>query len=155
MNHVKFALSALLLALLLPALAVRARQADAPAAPAVQADAKPDRQPDPRADPRADLRPAPTRKPIKRRSVQQVITSTPRIVSGGERPAVAVPAPPTTTMPAPPPTTMPAPAVRLNSCDAGGCTDISGARYNGGVGNTLIGPRGQLCTKGVVSPQCF
>jgi hypothetical protein len=43
----------------------------------------------------------------------------------------------------------------MNGCDAGGCNDASGARFNGGVGTTLIGPQGQLCTKGPVTAQCF
>lgn len=90
--------------------------------------------------------PPPNRKPIKRRSVQQVIEPTPPIVTEGYRPTLVVR----------PPALLPSPSpVRLNSCDAGGCTDTSGARYNGGVGNTLIGPQGQLCTRGVVNAQCF
>jgi hypothetical protein len=44
---------------------------------------------------------------------------------------------------------------RINGCDAGGCNDANGQRYNSGVGNTLLGPQGQLCTKGAVGAQCF
>jgi hypothetical protein len=94
--------------------------------------------------------PPPNRKPIKRRSVQQVVESTPRI--GGATPSYG----PTLT-PRPPaasPGPLPAP-VRINGCDAGGCNDTSGQRYNGGVGNTLLSPQGQLCTKGAVGAQCF
>jgi hypothetical protein len=42
----------------------------------------------------------------------------------------------------------------MNSCDAGGCYDTNGARFNNGAGNLLIGPKGQLCTKGAVYAQC-
>lgn len=45
------------------------------------------------------------------------------------------------------------PAV-VNSCDSGGCTDSNGVRYNGGVGNAMIGPQGQLCHRTGVTMQC-
>ncbi|MDB5936758.1 MAG: hypothetical protein JWQ01_4102 [Massilia sp.] len=94
--------------------------------------------------------PPPNRKPIKRRSVQQVIEPTMPIVTEGYRPTLVV------RPPAALPTQVPSqPPVRMNSCDAGGCTDTGGARYNSGVGNTLTGPQGQLCTKGLVNAQCF
>jgi hypothetical protein len=94
--------------------------------------------------------PPPNRKPIKRRSVQQVIEPTMPIVTDGYRPTLVV------RPPAPlPGSAQTQPPVRLNSCDAGGCNDTSGARYNSGVGNTLTGPQGQLCVKGVVNAQCF
>jgi hypothetical protein len=87
----------------------------------------------------AELKPPPRRKPIKRRPVQQVIEPTPRSVADGHRPTpVALP-----------------PATRMNSCDAGGCFDTNGARYNGGVGPTSLSPQGQLCIKGAVTTQCF
>lgn len=92
----------------------------------------------------------PNRKPIKRRSVRQMVEPTPRIVAAppaygpslNPRPPAALPEP------------LPVPG-RVNGCDAGGCNDANGQRYNGGVGNTLLGPQGQLCTKGVVGAQCF
>jgi hypothetical protein len=87
------------------------------------------------------------RKPTKRRSVQQVIEPTPRIVTDGYRPALTVRPPATVPEPLPAP-------LRMNSCDAGGCYDTGGARYNG-VGTTLLGPQGQLCTRGAVTTQCF
>ena len=142
-GYVKPALTALMLALSLASAGVRAQE-PAPAAPAAR---EPAAEPD---APSRAVKPPPKRKPIKRRSVQQVIEPTPPIVTDGYRPTLTG-----------------APARRrcrrrlagagraCNSCDAGGCTDTSGARYNGGVGNTLIGPQGQLCTKGVVNAQCF
>jgi hypothetical protein len=90
-------------------------------------------------------------RPIRRRYVPQAIDPTPRIATDGYRPTLEVRPPaaiPRPVAPAPGP-------VLMNSCDAGGCYDTSGARFNGGVGNTLIGPQGQLCTKGVVYAQCF
>jgi hypothetical protein len=98
--------------------------------------------------PATPTRPA-ARKPIKRRSVQQVIEPTPRIVTEPYRPALTVRPPPAALS-----DPLPGP-VRLNGCDGGGCSDLNGARYNGGVGNSLIGPQGQLCTRGIVNAQCF
>ena len=136
MDYVKPVLTALAVALSLASAGARAQGQAPPEKPAVEAPAKPV--------------PPPNRKPIKRRSVQQVIEPTPPIVTEGYRPTLVVR----------PPAVLPSPAQaqrqpRLNSCDAGGCTDTSGARYNGGVGNTLIGPQGQLCAKGIVGAQCF
>ena len=101
-------------------------------------------------------KPPPGRQPIQRRSVRQVIEPTPRIVTDGDRPTLtARPVPPPAASPTPPP----APA-RLTTCDAGGCFDSGGARFNGsggggGAGAALLGPKGQLCTRGVVNAQCF
>jgi hypothetical protein len=143
MDYLKPALTALLLAMSLASAGVGAQERTQTAPSAAQAPAA-------KTEPGPDAKPAvpPKRKPIKRRSVQQVIEPTPRIVTDGYRPTLEVR----------PPSALPAPVagpVRMNSCDAGGCTDTSGARFNGGVGNTLIGPQGQLCTKGVVNAQCF
>ena len=63
--------------------------------------------------------------------------------AGTQRPNPGVPAP---SLPSGPPV--------LNSCDAGGCTDTSGGRFNGGVGTTLIGPQGQACVRGAAGIQC-
>jgi hypothetical protein len=92
----------------------------------------------------AELKPPPGRKPIKRRPVQQVAEPAPRSVADGYRPPPAVGAPAAL----PPPT-------RMNSCDAGGCFDTNGARYNGGAGPASLSPQGQLCVKGAVTTQCF
>jgi hypothetical protein len=89
-------------------------------------------------------------KPTRRRSVQQVVEPTARI--GSAPPPSYAPAPAAAArVPVAPP---PDPAT-VRNCDAGGCYDAGGQRYNGGVGTTLLGPQGQLCTKGVVGAQCF
>ncbi|HEU4375572.1 MAG TPA: hypothetical protein VFS02_18900, partial [Telluria sp.] len=96
-----------------------------------------------------DAKPAvpPRRKPLKRRSVQQVIEPTPPIVTEGYRPTLVIRPPLTAPSPLPPP-------VRFNSCDGGGCTDTNGTRYNG-PGPAATSPQGQLCVKGIVNAQCF
>jgi hypothetical protein len=96
-----------------------------------------------------DAKPAvpPKRKPLKRRSVQQVIEPTPPIVTEGYRPTLVIRPPLPAPSPLPPP-------VRFNSCDSGGCTDTNGTRYNG-PGPAVTGPQGQLCVKGLVNAQCF
>jgi hypothetical protein len=131
--------TALLLALSLAAAGARAQQQE-PAAPPAATESSADAPAKPEVPPK--------RKPIKRRSVQQVIEPTPRIVTDGYRPTLEVRPPAAVPAPVPGP-------VRMNGCDAGGCNDASGARFNGGVGTTLIGPQGQLCTKGPVTAQCF
>jgi hypothetical protein len=42
----------------------------------------------------------------------------------------------------------------VNSCDAGGCTDTNGVRYNAGAGNTMLSPDGKLCHHTGVTMQC-
>jgi hypothetical protein len=138
MDYLKTALTALMLALPLASAGARAQQ-EPPAPPPAQEAAS---------DPAAKPAPPAKRKPVKRRSVQQVIEPTPPIVTEGYRPTLVIRPPAALPAPVPPP-------VQINSCDAGGCTDTNGVRYNGGVGNALIGPRGQLCTRGGVNVQCF
>ena len=138
MTELKYVFVVLMLMLVLsPARAQQAPPATAPnaipAAPAASAN--------------TNTKPPTVRPPIQRRSVQQMIEPTPRIATDAAR------APDASAISAPPAPVAPPP--RIHQCDAGGCTDTSGARYNGGVGNTLIGPQGQLCTKGVVNAQCF
>jgi hypothetical protein len=106
--------------------------------------------------------------PLRRRSVQMTVD--------GMRPSAppAVYAPTLTPSPAPsytpslsnsaalPSPGLPAPStirtpdrpVFINSCDAGGCISTDGARYNGGVGATLIGPQGRLCNRNGATVQC-
>jgi hypothetical protein len=95
------------------------------------------------------VKPPPTRKPIRRRSVQQIVEPTMPIVTEGYRPTLTV-RPPATPGAMPPQ----APPVRMNTCGAGGCFDTGGARYNGS-GAALLSPKGQLCVKGAVNAQCF
>jgi hypothetical protein len=40
-------------------------------------------------------------------------------------------------------------------CDAAGCTDMHGARYNSGVGKALIDSQGRSCTRLGNTAQCF
>ena len=61
---------------------------------------------------------------------------------------------PTPGMPAPSTIRTPDRPVFINSCDAGGCISTDGARYNGGVGATLIGPQGRLCNRNGATVQC-
>lgn len=94
--------------------------------------------------------PAPAKKPVKRRAVRQVLDDDVR------------PAPPPTVY-APqltPPSslqTVPgvAPSPLILNCVGATCTDTSGARYNSGVGTTLIGPQGRLCNNNGLTVQCF
>ena len=89
------------------------------------------------------------RVPIQRRAVQQVVVPTPRIGPEAYGPTLVPRAP---GAPSAAPLALPLPT---SHCDAGGCLDTRGARYNGGVGNTVISPQGRLCIKGVVNAQCF
>jgi hypothetical protein len=109
---------------------------------------KPEPQQEKAEPPAAPAQPAQPN-PIQRRSVQQVIEPTPRIGGADVYGPTLTPRPPAAL-------SVPRPAPgRINGCDAGGCNDTSGQRYNGGVGNTLLSPQGQLCTKGVIGAQCF
>lgn len=40
-------------------------------------------------------------------------------------------------------------------CIGGSCNDPAGNRYQGGVGTTLIGPQGKLCSNNGVTVQCL
>ena len=134
MDYLKSALTALMLALSLASVGVRAQDQ-----PPVAKEAA--------AEPPAKPAVPPKRKPVKRRSVQQVIEPTPPIVTDGYRPTLVIRPPMTSALPVPPP-------VRMNSCDGGGCTDTGGVRYNG-PGAAVTSPQGQLCVKGIVNAQCF
>lgn len=99
------------------------------------------------------------KRPIKRRSVQQRIERMPTpapIVTEGYRPTLTPRSPSFAGQPVPalPPPSPPMPA-QINSCDGGGCTDTSGARYTGGVGNTVLDQNGRSCTRTGTTVQCF
>lgn len=104
--------------------------------------------------------PSKLKKPlIKRRSVQQRIERMPTpapIVTEGYRPTLTPRSPIIAGQPVPalPPPSPPMPA-QVNSCDGGGCTDTSGARYTGGVGNTVLDQNGRSCTRTGTTVQCF
>lgn len=97
---------------------------------------------------------APAKKPLKRRAVRQVLDD-------DVRPA-AFPAALAPTL-LPPESRLPIPGtisgdtsgpVNLH-CVGGTCSDSNGARYNGGVGTTLISPQGRLCNNNGLTVQCF
>jgi len=93
------------------------------------------------------------KQPCKRRSVQQVVESMPPASPPTQpaRPALQnAPPLPAARLPAVPPG-----PVQINSCDPGGCTDINGQRYNGGVGNAAVDGQGRLCTRSGSTMQCF
>lgn len=119
-------------------------------------EAPPSREP-PTGKPEPDVapdKPEPKKKPIKRRSVQQVIGTMPAslpVVTEGYRPTLTPPAPPSVSTPI----VTPAAPVPLNGCNAGGCNDVSGAHYNPGVGNATVSPQGRLCNRNGASMQCF
>lgn len=100
-------------------------------------------------------KPAPPKKsPPKRRAVQQIVDGMPAY---GPR-LNAPPAVPVSPQPAPPvalPTPIAPPPAVINRCDAGGCTDVNGTRYNGAAGNSVIGPQGRSCTTNGGIVQCF
>lgn len=92
----------------------------------------------------------------KRRNVDQVLTPTPRIrgsAAPAEHPVLtygpALQARPPAAAPLPERGTVPA------TCSGAACFDAGGQRLNGGVGNALTTPQGQLCTRGLVGVQCF
>ncbi len=96
--------------------------------------------------------------PVKRRSVHQRIERMPTpapIVTEGYRPTLTPRSPiiagqPVPALPSPSP---PMPA-QLN-CGGGVCTDASGARYTGGIGNTVLDQNGRSCTRTGATVQCF
>lgn len=134
------------------------RAAPAERAPADQAQldkAPADKQALPlKPDPSKLKRPLP-----KRRSVQQRIDGMPTpapIVTDGYRPSLtprgpAIVVQPVPVLPAPSP---PMPST-INRCDGGGCLDTSGARYTGGVGNTVLDQNGRNCVRTGTTVQCF
>ncbi|NHZ78522.1 hypothetical protein F2P44_04380 [Massilia sp. CCM 8695] len=106
----------------------------------------------------AQAKPAPPKKPpkkspIERRAVRQIVDGMPaygpRLHAPPAVPVSALPAPSTS-----PSSIAPPPAV-INRCDAGGCTDVNGTRYNGAAGNTVIGAQGRPCTANGATIQCF
>ncbi|MDQ1919468.1 hypothetical protein [Massilia pseudoviolaceinigra] len=109
-----------------------------PAPPAVQA------------KPTKPMKPA--KPPPKRRAVQQIVDGMPaygpRLSTPPPVPVSALPAPVSPSVVAPPPAV-------IGRCDAGGCTDVNGTRYNGAAGNTVISPQGRPCTSNGGTIQCF
>ena len=120
-----------------------ARKDAAPAPPAVRAE---------------PAKPVPPKKPPpKRRAVHQIVDGMP--VYGPRLNAPPMPLPmPLSPQPAPSavmPSTVAPPPAAISRCDAGGCTDVNGTRYNGAAGNTVIGPQGRTCANHGGTIQCF
>lgn len=143
-DYLKPALTALILVSTLLVAGSAAQERASAAAPQASA---------PKAAPATPAQSAPKKKKLApRRPVQQQIARmppAPPVATEGYRPAL------TPRAPLPPAAAGPAAPAQLNSCDRGGCTDTGGVRYNGGVGNTAVSPRGQLCTRGPGGMQCF
>jgi hypothetical protein len=106
----------------------------------------------PVAKPPAKPAATPARKPLKRRAVRQILDDD--IVRRPAPPVLVAPlAPPVGVQPQP--WTLPPGPQVLNGCNGGACTDASGARYQGGVGTTLLSPQGRVCSNNGITVQCF
>ena len=89
--------------------------------------------------------------PPKRRVVHQAFDGMPGV------------APPVGVQPLPSPLAAPAPMTVIpgpttfipNGCQGASCSDSAGNRYQGGIGTTLIGPNGRLCSNNGITVQCF
>ena len=120
-------------------------------------------QPAPQGAPEAAAKPPPKAKdgkpakpPPRRRAVWQVIEPVRPIGSAVPEPYRPTLTPPAPTVPLPSAIAAPRPPgpVQLN-CSAAGCSDINGARYQGGIGNTLLDSQGRTCTRMGTTAQCF
>ncbi|NHZ61723.1 hypothetical protein [Massilia genomosp. 1] len=92
--------------------------------------------------------------PPKRRAVRQIVDGMPAHGPRLDAPPALPPGPRPLPSTLAPPAIAPPPAV-ISGCDAGGCTDVNGVRYNGAAGNSVIGPQGRSCTNNGVVVQCF
>lgn len=54
-----------------------------------------------------------------------------------------------------PPLNMPSPPPAVSGCDAGGCRDSAGNRYNGGNNGVYLDGSGRQCQRVGTSLQCF
>ena len=91
-----------------------------------------------------DGHPRPEKKVPPRRAVPQVIERVPPVAPAA-RTGVPVIVPPVN---------IPAPAPAITGCDAGGCRDSAGNRYDGSNGVYLNGS-GRQCQRTGTSMQCF
>lgn len=55
----------------------------------------------------------------------------------------------------PVPSTAPSAPRPISVCDAGGCRDAAGARYNTGTGNQTLDANGRICHRNGAFIQCF
>ncbi|MES2016672.1 MAG: hypothetical protein V4484_09260 [Pseudomonadota bacterium] len=100
----------------------------------------------PKAANQPDAVKAPAKKPLKRRAVRQIIDGTP---------AASIPPPPIVPL-LPPPRGVPPPVTpQILNCSSVACLDANGALYHGGVGTTLLGPQGRVCSNNGIAVQCF
>ena len=95
------------------------------------------------AEPADETHPCPAKKPpLKRRAVAQTIIEMPRPpVPNQPRPIVPLPVLPVAPGPVP-----------LNHCDAGGCSDSAGQRYE--PGQVTVTPQGKTCLRNGAWVQC-
>jgi hypothetical protein len=89
---------------------------------------------------------APTKEPMPRRSVTQIIQPMPQVKRA---PQVAMPtAPPSPALPS-----LSNRPVPVTSCDAGGCYGANGVRYNN-AGGGVVAPSGKVCNRSGATIQC-
>jgi hypothetical protein len=92
---------------------------------------------------------APAKKPAKRRAVRQILDDEVRSAAPSAVYAPQLTHPGAVVQPM----SGPASPVILN-CVGASCADASGARFNGGIGTTLISPQGKLCVDNGLTVQC-
>lgn len=100
---------------------------------------KPEAKPEDPKQPTVKPTVKPTAKPTRRRAVEQRLDGMPPSAAPPAR-LVPQPAPPSVVQPMPQP--IPSPQAQ-------------GGNYKGGVGTTLIGPQGKVCSDNGITVQCF
>jgi len=135
------------IAILMCLFAASSAWADAPPAPAQAETALPVCQLDPHDSNKLLVEPCQPAPPVgARRAVPQMI---------GRMPATQMPPPVIQYQAVPPaPSTAPSAPRPIGACDAGGCRDASGARYNG-TGNATLDAKGRICHRNGAFMQCF
>ena len=149
----------LILAILAPALLCTSAWATDP--PPRAGAVREEGRPDPKPQTVARLKPAPLKKPLRRRAVAAQLddgmnpaaapltsgppTYGPRLTPANPGPRIGL---------APAPSSIPPGPVIMNGCEHGHCMDQSGARYNQ-VGPSLISPQGRLCSNNGISVSCY
>jgi hypothetical protein len=88
-------------------------------------------------------------RPERRRAVPAIIPQGPAL------PPVTVQRPQPAPPPASPAPVIPAPPAPVTSCDAGGCWDGGGTRYNNAAGNVYLNNAGKTCHQIGSTMQCF
>lgn len=136
------------IAILMCLFAASSAWADAPPAAAQLETALPVCQLDPQDSTKLLVEPCQPAPPVgTRRAVPQVI---------GRMPATQMPPPVIQYQAVPPaPSTAPSAPRPIGVCDAGGCRDAAGARYNTGTGNQSLDANGRICHRNGAFIQCF